>query len=79
MNTPDQEYLKLADSRSLDVLLLLWDFKDAEGNLYVTLDEVAGQVNVTKVTVNRVFQKLYKAGYLTKVKNGHYKFNEEKL
>ena len=79
MNTPGQDYLKLADSRSLDVLLLLWGFKDAEGNLYVTLDEVAGQVNVTKVTVNRVFQKLYKANFLKKVKNGHYKFNEEKL
>jgi len=28
---------------------------------------------VTKVTVNRVFQKLYADGFLARVKNGKYK------
>ena len=76
MNTVSVEhYLKLADSKSLDVLLWLLRNR-CEGNLiHTTLDKLADQCSVTKVTVNRVFQRLYKEGYLTKIRNGQYQLH----
>ena len=74
MNRPSERYLRLADSRSLDVLLCLFHKKDDEWMIYTTLDQVASECNVTKVTVNRVFQKLYAEQWLVKIKNGQYKF-----
>jgi len=74
--TPAEEYLKLADSRSLDVLFWLLHNRDKENFISTTLDTVARECAVTKVTVNRVFQKLYSAGYLTKIRNGQYQLNK---
>ena len=70
--TPIEEYLKLADSRSLDILFWLLNNRDSENRLNTTLDTVAVENAVTKVTVNRVFQKLYKEGFLVKERNGQY-------
>jgi Mn-dependent DtxR family transcriptional regulator len=68
-----EQYFKTADSRSLDVLFWLLRNQDNIGNLVTTLDFVASECNVTKVTVNKTFQKLYKAGYMQKICNGHYR------
>jgi predicted transcriptional regulator len=74
--TPIEEYLKLADSRSLDVLFWLLSQRDKQNFINTTLDHVAKECNVTKVTVNRVFQRLYKAGFLTKIRNGQYQLEQ---
>lgn len=71
-----EEYLKLADSRSLDVLFWLLHNRDQENRVNTTLDMVAAECGVTKVTVNRVFQRLYKAGYLVKIRNGQYQLKK---
>lgn len=78
MNMPPVErYLRLADSRSLDVLFWLLHNRDSSNTIVTTLDTVAKECGVTKVTVNRVFQKLYAAKFLTKVRNGIYKLSKE--
>ena len=71
-----ETYLKLADSRSLDVLLWLLHNRNAKNQVNTTLDTVAEECNVTKVTVNRVFQKLYAAEFLVKVRNGQYQLQK---
>lgn len=70
--TDIEEYLKTADSRSLDVLFWLLHNRDHQNRISTTLDTVAAECGVTKVTVNRVFQRLYKAGFLEKERNGQY-------
>ena len=74
-STPTAEYLRLADSRALDVLLWLYDQRDSENYVNVTLDQVARECNVTKVTVNRVFQRLYSSGFMHKIRNGQYQLH----
>lgn len=69
-----ENYLKTADSRALDILFWLLHNRDSVGNVVTTLDSVASECDVTKVTVNRVFQRLYQKGLLIKIRNGHYKF-----
>jgi predicted transcriptional regulator of viral defense system len=77
MNTPQiEQYLKLADSKSLDVLFWLLHSRDADNIIVTTLENVASECGVTKVTVNRVFQRLYKAGYLSKIRNGQYQLHK---
>jgi len=77
MNIPQiEQYFKLADSKSLDVLLWLLRTRDKDSIIYTTLDNAAEKCNVTKVTVNRVFQRLYKKGFLTKIRNGQYKLHK---
>ena len=77
MNTPSiEQYLKLADSKSLDVLFWLLHSRDENNLVVTTLDNVAVECSVTKVTVNRVFQRLYKEGFLTKVRNGQYQLHK---
>jgi len=71
--SPMEQYLKLADSKSLDVLFFLLHSRDEDNIVVTTLDEVSEKCEVTKVTVNRVFQKLYKKGFLEKIKNGQYR------
>ena len=71
-----EQYLKLADSKSLEVLFWLLHNRDKANRIYTTLDQVAEKCGVTKVTVNRVFQKLYSKGFLTKVKNGQYELHK---
>ena len=73
MNQPNiEQYLRLAESKPLEVLFWLLHHRDRENNIYTTLDAVAKECEVTKVTVNRIFQKLYKAEFLKKIRNGHY-------
>lgn len=73
MSTPKIEaYLKVSDSKALDVLFWLLHNRDSENIVNTTLDSVAAECEVTKVTVNRVFQKLYERGFLEKVRNGKY-------
>jgi len=74
--TPIEEYLKLADSKSLDVLFWLLAQRDKQNHINTTLDTVAAECSVTKVTVNRVFQKLYKAGFMKKLRNGQYQLEK---
>ena len=74
--TPIEEYLKISDSKSVNVLLWLLKNRDSNNKLTITLDIVALQCSVTKVTVNRIFQKLYSKGFLTKIRNGHYQLHK---
>ena len=74
--TPIEQYLKIADSKSLEVLFFLLHNRDRDNTIHITLDEVAEKCGVTKVTVNRVFQKLYSKGFLSKVRNGQYKLHK---
>jgi len=71
-DTPIEAYLKTSESKGVEILLWLLRQRTKENMLSVTLDEVAAENGVTKVTVNRVFQKLYKTGFLQKVRNGQY-------
>lgn len=73
---PIEEYLKLADSKSLDVLFWMLHHRDKDDVVNTTLDSVATECYVTKVTVNRVFQKLYKEGFLTRIRNGQYQLHK---
>jgi predicted transcriptional regulator len=74
--TPIQEYLQLADSRALDVLFWLLSQRDSDNFINTTLDHVAKECGVTKVTVNRVFQKLYEKEFLTRIRNGQYQLHK---
>jgi len=77
MSTPEIEnYLKLADSKSLDILFWLLHNRDEDNIITATLDYVATECYVTKVTVNRIFQRLYKKGYMSKIRNGQYKLHK---
>ena len=67
-----ENYLKVADSRAVDVLFWLLKQRDEFGIIHTTLDTVAAECEVTKVTVNRVFQKLYATKFLIKLRNGKY-------
>lgn len=71
-----EEYLKLADSRSLDVLFWLLHNRNSTDIVNTTLDAVADELAITKVTVNRVFQRLYKAGFMVKLRNGQYQLKK---
>ncbi len=65
MSTQDvEEYFKTADSKALDVLFWLLHNRDKDNKIYTTLETVALDCGVTKVTVNRVFQKLYDKKFL---------------
>lgn len=74
--TPIETYLKLADSKSLDVLFWILRNRGSDNRLTITLEMVASECGVTKVTVNRIFQKLYSTGFLTKIRNGHYQLHK---
>jgi hypothetical protein len=71
-----ETYLRLADSKSLNVLFWLLHNRDKDNVIYTTLDNVAKECFVTKVTVNRVFQLLYTEGFLTKIRNGQYQLHK---
>lgn len=70
--TPIEKYLMVSESKSVEILLWLLKNRDSDGQIQMTLDAVSQECKVTKVTVNRIFQKLYKAGFLEKVRNGLY-------
>ena len=69
---PLETYLMISESKSVTVLLWILKNKDETNHLHTTLDTVATECDVTKVTVNRVFQKLYSQGFMEKVRNGKY-------
>ena len=69
---PLEEYLMTSQSKSVSVLLWILKNKDDSNHLHTTLDAVAKECEVTKVTVNRVFQGLYAKGFMEKVRNGKY-------
>ena len=71
-----REYLKLADSKAVNVLIWLLDNRNSKKEVNTTLDTIAKECDVTKVTVNRIFQKLYKEEFLVKVRNGQYKMKK---
>lgn len=71
-----EQYLKIADSRSLDILFWLLHNRDRDNLVFTTLDTVAVECSVTKVTVNRIFQKLYQEGFLKKIRNGQYQLHK---
>ena len=73
--TAIEEYLNTSESKALKVLFWLLHNRDKNNHINTTLEEVAEACNVTKVTVNRVFQRLYKDEFLVKVRNGQYKLN----
>lgn len=77
MNTQNiQEYLKVSESKAIDILLWLLKNRDNANRVNTTLDTVAKECDVTKVTVNRVFQRLYKKEFLTKIRNGQYQLHK---
>jgi predicted transcriptional regulator len=71
-NANIEEYLKISESKAIDVLLWLLKNRDRENRIYTTLDTIASECNVTKVTVNRVFQRLYQKEFLKRIRNGQY-------
>lgn len=75
-NSPIKEYLKTSDSKAVTVLLWLLENRDEHNKIYTTLDTVALECQVTKVTVNRVFQRLYEKDFLTKTRNGQYQLHK---
>ncbi len=74
--SPIEEYLMTSDSKAVKVLLWLLKNRDSQNVVHTTLDAVALECNVTKVTVNRVFQKLYEKEFLTKSRNGQYQLHK---
>jgi len=76
MSKPIERYLKVSESKAIDILFYLLHNRNRENVINITLDTVAEDCKVTKVTVNRVFQKLYKKGFLTRVRNGQYQLHK---
>ena len=72
-------YLRLADSKAGGVLLQLLHQADDKQQLHSTLDSLAEDCGVTKVTMNKLFQRLYKAGFLKKIRNGQYMLHPQLL
>lgn len=71
--TPElEQYLMTSDSKAVKVLLKLLELSQ-EGSIHTTLDKIAVDCGVTKVTVNKVFQRLYAEGFLVKIGNGAYR------
>lgn len=71
-----QEYFQVSESKAIDVLLWLLNNRDIENRVHTTLDTVAAECKVTKVTVNRVFQRLYQKEFLIKIRNGQYQLQK---
>lgn len=66
-------YFMTSGSKNIKVLVWLLEHKNEDNLVYCTLDGIAVDCNVTKVTVNRVFQSLYDNGFMAKERNGVYK------
>lgn len=70
--TAIEDYLMASESKSVKVLLWILKNRDKNNQIHTTLTEVAKECEVTRVTVNTVFQRLYKKGLMKKVHNGQY-------
>ena len=71
-NQNAEKYFKLADSKSVDIMVWMLLNRNDDDRLYGTLDSIAASCDVTKVTVSKLFRKMYKAGFLAKIRNGQY-------
>ncbi len=71
-----EEYLNVSESKAMLVLLWLLNNRDTDNRIHTTLDTVASECKVTKVTVNRDFQRLYEKEFLIKIRNGQYKLQK---
>ena len=65
-------FMEIAESKATSVLLWVLKNKDERNRIYITLDAIAEECQVTKATVNKIFQRLYDKGFMRKVRNGHY-------
>lgn len=74
--TPIEGYLMASESKSVKVLLWMLNNRDKDNVIHGTLDSIAASCSVTKVTVNRVFQRLYKQDYLVKLRNSRYQLKK---
>jgi predicted transcriptional regulator len=74
--SPIELYLLTSESKAVKVLLWLLTNRDKHNMIYGTLDSIALECSVTKVTVNRAFQNLYKADFLVKVRNSQYQLKK---
>lgn len=69
-------YLMTSESKSIKVLLWLMKNRSKDNIIDGTLDSIAEECGVTKVTVNRVFQKLYQGNFLVKIRNSKYRLKK---
>lgn len=69
-------YLMTSESKSVKVLLWLMKNRSKDNIIDGTLDSIAEECGVTKVTVNRVFQKLYQDNFLVKIRNSKYQLRK---
>ncbi len=67
-----EAYLLTSDSKAVKVLLWLLKNRDKENVVNGTLDSIALDCSVTKMTVNRVFKRLYSEKFLVKLRNSQY-------
>jgi len=66
------DFMGLAGNKSTDVLAWIIKNKDHKNLVVGTLDEIAADCGTSKVTVSKIFQKLYKHQFLKKIKNSRY-------
>ncbi|WAK44716.1 hypothetical protein vBAmePPT11V19_00090 [Alteromonas phage vB_AmeP_PT11-V19] len=66
------EYFSTSESKSVRVLLWLLKNRNEKNVVNATIDMIALDCNVTKMTVNRVFKKLYDTGFIEKLRNSEY-------
>ncbi len=74
--TAIEKYMLISESKAVEILFWLLHNRDSENRLYTTLAHIAAETGVTKVTVNRIFQRLYRAGFLKKIRNGQYQMEK---
>lgn len=74
--TPIEDYLLTSESKAVKVLLWLLKNRDKDNVVNGTLDYIAMECSVTKVTVNRVFQRLYEQQFLVKLRNSQYQLKK---
>lgn len=74
--SPIEDYLLTSESKSVKVLLWLLKNRNKDNIINGTLDSIALNCSVTKVTVNRVFQRLYEQEFLVKLRNSQYQLKK---
>ena len=62
----------MASSKELEVLLWLLRNKNTDNIVHGTLAGIADECGTTRVTVSRLFKKLYREGFLLKERNSMY-------
>lgn len=73
MNKDIEEYFSTSESKAVKVLIWLLNNRDDSSRIHGTLDMIALDSGVNRVTINRVFQSLYKTGFLEREHNGCYR------